>query len=343
MKRSTRILLSVLCTASGVFASVARAEDTLVFAHGVVNSSGKPYSELYKMPDEDRVNSQSKVSSSKYYTPTASAAGFGLWYHARLDHNRGVTQLLRSTSPNALGNVVYEVFGHSIDALALGDFGNGPRLIVGMNALFGGAVVWSFTTSSNPGWEHLYGYDPSREIAALAAADFDGDGDDDIAWGFNFNSGGTVVNVSDFRFSSLQVPLYLPSPYKVTALTGGDYSGSGHADLVSAIRYSSSSYTGCSVWRHQGGTSQKWPIFGWDSSGFVDSMASGDFLGTAQPHDELVVGFVNYVRPANMRYSADGWSLTSYPTVNNLPSSYCYAGSSTCHINSRLLLASFGY
>jgi hypothetical protein len=82
-------------------------------------------------------------------------------------------------------------------------------------------------------------------------------------------------------------------------------------------------------------------ISAWDGTRVVDSMASGDFLGSSEPHDDLVVGFVNHMRNATTRYSADGRTFTSHPIVRDLPHSYC-SEDQLCEWNARLLLAPFG-
>jgi hypothetical protein len=241
-----------------------------------------------------------------------------------------------------MGVIVYQVSGHTIDALAIGDFGSGPRLIVGMNADFGGSVIWSFTTSRYPSWSWLFGYDYNRDVVEVAAADFGDDGDGDIAYGFNLKSGGTRVYVSDFQFSLGQTALNLPFPYEVTALTGGDYNANGRASLISAVSWQAFRLTGSTIFRHLGGTSNKTTISGWDWTRIVGSMATGDFLGQSEPGDELVVGFINHYWNATTRYSADGYSLTTHPIVTDLPSSYYCNGPYICQGNARLLVASFG-
>jgi hypothetical protein len=80
------------------------------------------------------------LRDTAFCLPTAATGGRNISYTARYNFLTDHSQLLMSQRPDSAGTVIYDVVGHTIDALTMGDFrgaGGFPKLIVGMNGLHG--------------------------------------------------------------------------------------------------------------------------------------------------------------------------------------------------------------
>ncbi|HNP34884.1 MAG TPA: right-handed parallel beta-helix repeat-containing protein [Woeseiaceae bacterium] len=159
-----------------------------------------------------------------------------------LNYASGITVIARTDNGSKprtnrfLSKVVYVASGQSVHALTSGDYdGDGTDEMLTYRRV----GVMRYVDRGNPtlGIGQVIFADNTKDIVAMASGDFDGSGPDEVVTSFVALSNGLNTVQRGDGLSSLSNfgTIYSSSSWRVTAMTGEDFSGNGQDELVSAI------------------------------------------------------------------------------------------------------------